>query len=381
MSPLIPLALASEALPSTNRLSTASLPIDTYMPRCSLQSPSAPAYCLAASGRTPRPLSQPPPRHYLSQQPQDPLCVLPATAAEWKVTLCEIKRACVNKKYKQCSDRCLDILNNTKDLNQIQPAYLVYLHFYSATALEMQALATPHSSPRRLSLLHQARSYYTVASESAQLADETMAWPSLARRFSSLSSMHSPAGSDVSSAASTRLSSPPPSLCSTSVTKSKPQKRVSFRDVPFTEPVIRPDSPTLGFDDYFTPVSSSPVSVYPESILKQTPSAPTQPQPSNQETEQFPDPFFHARSIHRYCNILSGLRESISSHLTNVDTEIAALEAPHQVSRESLRSSDAFSLPTCMRIERLRSNGWRRPRFDSSRYEKLRRDALADLAE
>ncbi|PHH63017.1 hypothetical protein CDD81_6348 [Ophiocordyceps australis] len=351
------------------------------MRRRSLHSPSPPASWLAGSRGAPRPLSQPPPRRCLSQQPLAPLCILPATAAEWKATLGEIKRACINKKYKQCSDRCLEILNNTKHLNEIQPAYSVYLHFYSATALEMQALATHHSSPRRLSLLHQARSHYTVASESAQLADETMTWPSLARRFSSLSSMHSPAGSDVSSAASTRLSSPPPSLCSTSVTKSKPKKRVSFRDVPFTEPVIRPDSPTLGFDDYFAPVPSSPVSVYPESILKQTPSAPMQPQPSSQETEQFPDPFFHARSIHRYCNLLSGLRDSIASHLANVNTEIAALEAPYQVSKEPLRNGDAFSLTTCMRIERLRANGWRRPRFDSSRYEKLRRDALADLAE
>lgn len=79
------------------------------------------------SSMQPRPA---PLRRSSRQASLTPLYILPSSAAEWKAALSDIKRAYLSKKYRQCSDRCNDILNNAKDLvrdccrpNHIPPSH------------------------------------------------------------------------------------------------------------------------------------------------------------------------------------------------------------------------------------------------------------------
>jgi hypothetical protein len=159
----------------------------------------------------------------------------------------------------------------------------------------------------------------------------------------------------------------------------RPKKRVAFCDEPLMEPVIRPDSPTLGFDEWLG--RSSPEPVYPESILKSVKSsAPADLEPSSPNPSEIEDmdPFFRTRSIHRFCTIISSIHRQIASHLTTLDIEIAACQVP---SAPSFTSQEMRALDVKARIERLRACGWKRVRFDAQRYERLREDALADMVE
>ena len=276
------------------------------------------------------------------------------------------------------------VTNGPRSKDKVQPAYLVYLRFYAATALEMQARDVHHSSPHRVVMFEQAQVHYRIASDLAKQADEAVSRPAC-RNFSPIS-FHSSADSELSllSPSSTRMSSPAPSLSSiedNAKPAAKPKKRVAFRDAPIAEPMIRPDSPTLGFDDWVG--RSSPEPLYPESILKREDKTPTQadvltaPTPDLIQDEEEPaDPFFLVRSIHRYSTVLSSIKRQITSHLAILDIEIAAcrLPPPPTPANDELRA-----LELSARVERLRTNGWRRPRFDVRRYETLRESALAEL--
>lgn len=260
----------------------------------------------------------------------------------------------------------------------------------------MQARASPHSSHARASLFQQAQAHYRVAVELAQQADEAVSRPPSRRDNSPMPSYHSSADSDTSrSSNSTRMSSPAPSISSIeddlkasapACNPKKKKKRVAFCDVPVMEPIIRPDSPTLGFDDWLG--RSSPEPIYPEPILKYTRNMPAgadmlpPPTPPDLfregEEPHAADPFFHARSIHQYTTILSGIRRQIKSHMDMLDAEIASCQdpAPALLTSDELRTLDVRA-----RIERLRANGWQRRRFDAQRYQTLRENALADLGE
>jgi hypothetical protein len=50
----------------------------------------------------------------LSRQVPSPLPALPFTRAEWTMTIAEVKRHYLNRQYRHCSTRCIDILNNIK---------------------------------------------------------------------------------------------------------------------------------------------------------------------------------------------------------------------------------------------------------------------------
>lgn len=267
----------------------------------------------------------------------------------------------------------------------------------------MQARAMHHTSPCRTTLLKRAFDHYTTASELAQQADRDMSRPRFTRP-----SHHGASDSDVShSTASTRMSSPVPSLSSvegarlsttTTLKRShhgpppRPKKKkVAFCEnpvvAPVAEPIIRPDSPTLGFDEWLG--RSSPELVYPEPILKSatraakaphaavhTP-APSSPVLSEPESEEDIDMFFPARTVHRYCSILSSIQRQITCHLTTLDIEIAACQVPTAPALSSNREMRDLDLQA--RIQRLKASGWNRPRFDAMRYETLRENAMADM--
>lgn len=51
----------------------------------------------------------------LSLQTQSPLPILPKTLAEWNKAVAEVKRNYINRRYRPCSARCCEILDNVKD--------------------------------------------------------------------------------------------------------------------------------------------------------------------------------------------------------------------------------------------------------------------------
>lgn len=298
--------------------------------------------------------------------------------------------------------RCQEILDNMKDSHKPETACLVYLRFYAASALELQVRSLHHTSPYRMKLLLQARDHYRAASDLAKEDEATKRRPP-----SRSSSRHTPFGSDASfstissrSSASLSISSLDSCLKSPG-SRPKQKKRVAFCDVPSYEPLhestfepfIRPDSPTLGFDDDDWCVrqpTPEPPALYsaplrPSSGKSQFPL----PSPTNSEfssiqddddnyfdTPTAADSFLHARSVHHYCTVLASLQRQITSHLEWLERDLAAAENPQppQILSEEMRSLELRS-----RIERLRANGWKRQRFDYRKYEALRERALEDI--
>ena len=100
------------------------------------------------------------------------------------------------------------------------------------------------------------------------------------------------------------------------------------------------------------------------------------PQTIAVHTSGEPDPFFHTRSVHRFCTILSSLQRQITSHMTTLDIEIAACQIP---TAPTFTTPELRALDIQARIERLRACGWKRARFNVQRYETLRENALADM--
>ncbi|KAM0278387.1 hypothetical protein ACHAQH_005209 [Verticillium albo-atrum] len=348
----------------------------------------------------------------LSLQAPASLPVLPYTAADWTKAVAEVKRHYSNRQYRPCSARCCEILDNVKDQANVEPTYLIYLHFYAASSVEMLARPLNSSSPYRARLLNQARTHYARAAELIQTADETISTYSRPSSAATTApSLHSPSCS-VSSRNSTELSSPTASVCSLEDAMAKLantpaplqlKKRVTFIDdlEPIVqEPFIRPDSPTLGFDDLrsnspdgcrYLPSLQEVPEPKPAAVvaIMPPPSAPT-PEPPIEDSEEDDYSYLRERSIHRYCALLAGLRSQIASHLAAVDAQLAPQPsaAPNQRLSFSLPSragtpdvdDEMRALDLKARIERLRATGWKRQRFNPKRYEELRESVLAEMA-
>ncbi|KAK7744137.1 hypothetical protein SLS53_003658 [Cytospora paraplurivora] len=447
-----------------------------------------------------------------SQQTPTSLPVLPYTQAEWKKAIVEIKRFYITGRHRACSARCNEILTNTKDISKVEPAYPIYLTFYAATSLEMCARPLLPTSSYRTSLLQQSHAHYEKAASLIRTAEEAITSRSRSSSSaSSVPSLHSPSGSVSSDGVPTptRPRARKSSLQReprTGEKKERPRKKVSFElpkdksqwsfDLP--EPIVRPDSPTLGFDDdYFaagvsrqelpelpTPkrwsrmldletsqrieaavtMSSSPP-LLPSISEGEELSPASSPSPSTDSYSSEEGYYFaryddssssssdsdSARSVSpRYCETLSSLKIQVASHLTSLDDLLESdqrlrdrLEREEQRQKQQQqqqqRKSESSPPPppppsilsvglrrmslldtnisnnhlhgrqrSCSnmsygssssggygggdvdngaraqerreRIERLRSNGWRRERFDASRYEELCEQAMAELA-
>lgn len=347
----------------------------------------------------------------------------------------------------------------------------------------MCAKPLAQASAYRISLLQQARTHYERAAALIQTAEEN-AWTRSrsSSAASSLPSLHSPSGS-VSSRAWTPdcgISTPTSAISRKSSLAKDPlrgeargratKKKVSFElpkdksrwSFTLSEPVIRPDSPTLGLgfdDEYFA--AGALRQELPEIPAKRcskqdfelpTPSPPSMPSISEGEelcptdspsTDAGGDeyPFFRydlsdpasVRSLARYCETLGSLKMQVASHTAALDRQIERdavqqhqqpqLDQPDSpilhdpttlaaasfkrmslngrsrnaslvsgsLSRRSssmsfagseagdLDSDEARNLDRQARIDKLRMNGWKRKRFNVSRYEELRATVMEEL--
>ena len=284
-------------------------------------------------------------------------------------------------------------------------------------------------SPYRAGLFQRAREHYDHAAslireaeESAHIRNRLSLSPLL------FSSPLSPAGSTSSRAwtPDTGLSSPSPSVCSSEdfgarftrshstslpVASSSPgtaRKKVSFEmpidKFPVPQPHIRPDSPTLGFDDEYFNIGLSlqnlPDLPYRPQTLLVTPlvlgaeDSPVTPSALKEVSiseygvsrsefdvsRRFLEEDFS--SSDSYCARLSDLSLRVAQHRANldaissvaVDSETSFLDRSPTPVEDECQTSQRKA-----RIERLRKIGWQRKRFDPSRYEALRNAALAEL--
>jgi hypothetical protein len=391
----------------------------------------------------------------------------------------------MSRRYRACSARCAEILDNIKDPSQVEPAYIIYLHFYAAASMEMCTRPLPLTSPYRAALLQQARNHYDRAAALIQAAEDSVAVRSRSssvassRACSCSSSLHSPSDSvnslsSVSTSrtwtADTSVSSPTNSVYSfdgpatplssprrAPALQPKRVKKVSFSlplcareleeeeresaasvvaNFRFPEPVIRPDSPTLGFDDEYFHAGAGlrdlpPPPPPPKSSLRLRPPPPPLPTlpspPAPTSPRQLPFRaedglggvdddddhrlFFRVeRSVHKYNETLSRLQSQLASHSQNLGAQLVLAadlgsfsrpttpntpttttmqlppQPPPSPSPLSPRSftferagAEARAAEKQARIERLRKNGWVRKRFDGRRYEELAREVLAEL--
>ena len=279
------------------------------------------------------------------------------------------------------------------------------------------------SSTYRTSLLQQARVHYDRAATLIKNAETSVVSRSRSSSAaSSASSLHSASSSIFSHTwtADSDISSPTQSICSleSALAKirpaNKPKKKVSFElpnDIKDTwssfqvsEPLIRPDSPTLGFDDeYYTAaatrqelpkVPERPASrlalreedSFPVTIVSaEDPDSAPQSDSSDSEDD---DTFGIGRSVHRYRETLSTLKTQIMGHLASVEellsTPVSPLQAAGTANSDEKKSQAVDSeelrrLERKARIERLRKTGWQRKRFDARRYEELCDAVMAEL--
>ncbi|KAK0617935.1 hypothetical protein B0T17DRAFT_316833 [Bombardia bombarda] len=354
-----------------------------------------------------------------SMPPPARISVLPHTHADWKRTISEVKRLYSAKRYRLCSAKCNDILDNIKDMTHVEPAYIIHLHFYAATSLETCARPLPLSSSLRTNLLHQARTHLDRAAPLITAAEQSVVKKTRPYSVNSSrgSSCHSPSDSLSSISSSSRAwtpetatSSPTNSICSfddlaaksssrTTPSAKRASKKVSFSlpkptPIQITGPIVRPDSPTLGFDDeYFQSAAARPELPAPPKPLFQEIEIPLQTVSEEEEdvnelTAEDNACFFIARSVDRYCDHLSGLRVQLARHSAHLDQMLAAKAIPRVLDAETTpcggsRTSlgeDLRTLERQARIERLRSNGWQRKRFDARRYEELCETVLAEMS-
>ncbi|KAI0898637.1 hypothetical protein F4806DRAFT_494297 [Annulohypoxylon nitens] len=358
MTGLIPLLLPSTT--SSSRSSPSSSPIDAGR-RASVSTSAVPSTSSLVHRRQQSlPSLRTPKRSSLALPAVLP--IIPFTSGEWKNAMDDVKRKYLNRKYRACSARCCEILDNVKDTASVEPLHLIYLHFYAASSFELCARPLSNSSNYRTRLLRDAQTHYTKAEELIQNTEDNVTGRTRSVSTSSTTSgLNSPGLSSVrSSVSSTTFSSPRTSVCSAEdgfIPKStsrpvKAKKKVSFSGlndlIEFQpEPHIRPDSPTLGWEDDFFPRQSNPSPYSPQILAeKAKPASPTKSEPatepqrevvehstasdaqsteeSNPTDDRFDlNAFLQTKSANRICAQLSALRLQVSWHRNGVENLLA----------------------------------------------------------
>ncbi|KAK6863844.1 hypothetical protein PG995_000372 [Apiospora arundinis] len=297
------------------------------------------------------------------------ITVLPYTADEWKKTLSEVKQKYLNRKYRTCSAKCCEILDNLKDTSNIEPLHLVYLHFYAASSFEMCARPLSQSSTYRTKLLRDAREHYEDAALLIEKAEEATTQKSRSGSVSSIASQSPSLPSCLNASAL----SPRSSLSSGDekpAKRPKKKKKVSFSGLPDLvevskptmqpEPYMRPDSPTLGWEEtYFVFGAPEPAQQQqqpaaaasgPLASVAETDSEPESPAPSPRDELTFPERsstpappadddghtfnlelFLQTRSMNRLISQLSALRSQISYHRDAIEGLLVSADEAAEV--------------------------------------------------
>ncbi|RYC65647.1 hypothetical protein CHU98_g582 [Xylaria longipes] len=225
----------------------------------------------------------------LTPSPSPGLVAVPLNAFEWKRAVREVKRKYLARKYRSCSMQCCEILENLQDTSSIEPLHLVYLHFYAASSFEWCARPLSCSSAYRTKLLRSAQGHYAeaeglIVATGWDMAERVrspspVSTTSISSPGLSASSRTSVSGSSASSPRTSVFSLDDETPAKPARPKGvKPKKKVSFSGMPEffefqPEPYVRPDSPTLGWDEY--------VSASPQDLIAAFPMSPTRANPAS----------------------------------------------------------------------------------------------------
>ncbi|KAI8954872.1 hypothetical protein F4801DRAFT_587339 [Xylaria longipes] len=369
----------------------------------------------------------------LTPSPSPGLVAVPLNAFEWKRAVREVKRKYLARKYRSCSMQCCEILENLQDTSSIEPLHLIYLHFYAASSFEWCARPLSCSSAYRTKLLRSAQGHYAeaeglIVATGWDMAERVrspspVSTTSISSPGLSASSRTSVSGSSASSPRTSVFSLDDETPAKPARPKGvKPKKKVSFSGMPEffefqPEPYVRPDSPTLGWDEY--------VSASPQDLIAAFPMSPTRANPASimklpyegkishapmttaaaEERSSTPsnhtfdlESFLQTRSLNRFREQLSALRDQVSRHRAAVEGLLSTSDDTPRASTPSIEPdahggilyspTSAILSPLSAggdeknlrgRIERLRASGWRRKRFDGRRYEALREQVLGEL--
>ncbi|KAJ5720575.1 uncharacterized protein N7483_008509 [Penicillium malachiteum] len=82
----------------------------------------------------------------------------PLTTKDWKDTLMEVKRLYLQRQYKQCAARCVELLNKAKPT--VHPICKSFLSFYAAICYEFLGQAAHPYSVHKLTLLNSALEHF-----------------------------------------------------------------------------------------------------------------------------------------------------------------------------------------------------------------------------
>ncbi|TAQ89719.1 hypothetical protein B7494_g1958 [Chlorociboria aeruginascens] len=361
-----------------------------------------------------------PPKSILRPVPVTALILLPYTRQEWKKVMEAIKSLYLGRKYRDCSARCIQILDSMTDPYRIHPLYSTYLCFFAATCLELTARSFHNNSASKIPMLQKSLTYYNKAESYIEYAtfssDPTILNMSKLLSGSSSLSPRSPSTrSSIDSVFSESSSYSTSPTFSTSSTDSqdlkcqgpnrsetmRPQPLKIKKSVSFTPEVAtwgtetkpqsleRPTTPETEMDE-----GSSLLDAFP--LPPSSPSSPLPTFPTRTYSSPPPPPANNSltRSLTLYSSDLSSLRTQIHTHCASVTHLITSILEPQN---PPLASSSDFShhpassgwegvdkdavkkMQLQNRIERLRKQGWKRERFCGERYRVLCERALGDL--
>ncbi|KAF7872546.1 hypothetical protein EAF04_003467 [Stromatinia cepivora] len=330
----------------------------------------------------------------------------------------EVKKLYLGRQYKQCTARCINILDSITDPYRVHPLYSLFLSFYCATCLEITASNLHNNSPQKLSLLRYSLLYFqkteeyithagipiesndsTPGNRSSSMSSTSSARSSVDSVFSSTSFPStadglSPFFSSCSSEDDNDEKTPTrrrtlsvSSVASTQSTQSADTTTTADRPAPLRikkKVSFSPALPTLIFAQ----------NLERSSIIETIPRAdqpPITPRPIISSKCQSPSPIHPSLQTHltSYNANLSSLTTQLTHHITHVNNLIDTI----QNVRKSRRSNQASFAPSLFnssgdlnnedkeemrrmeireRIEKLRNAGWEKKRWDGSRYEALR---------
>ncbi|ESZ95550.1 hypothetical protein SBOR_4030 [Sclerotinia borealis F-4128] len=338
----------------------------------------------------------------------------------------EIKKLYLTRQYKQCTSRCIQILDSITDPYRVHPLNSLFLSFYCATCLEITASNLHNNSPQKLSLLRDSLSFFQKAEEYITYADIPIESNDLSpgNRSSSASSTSSARSSVDSVFSSTSFPStadglsPVFSPCSfeDDVEKTPTRRRTlsessvaSTQSTHSADTTTAPDKPAplrVKKKVSFSPASPTLITTQnPENVSRiietipraiQYPITPSRPTISSKYQSPTPDHPSLNTHLTNYNLNLSSLTTQLTYHITHINHLINSIQGIRKC-RRSNQSSFAPSLFNSSgdlnnndreelkkreireRIEKLRNAGWEKKRWDGCRYEALREKVEHEL--
>jgi hypothetical protein len=347
----------------------------------------------------------------------------------------EVKILYMKRQYKQCSTRCIQILNSIKDPvgtpktshihtkltnNQyrVHPLYQIYLSFFAASSLELTSRSLHLNSSTKLPLLQQSLTYYQNAESHMEYAsfsaDPTIVQAVRETRHNSIcctsSSIRSSVDSVFSSTSSLRSSiytgssaapSPTSSCDSGSEKEVMPTHKRALSTPPSNPGAGLAPAPLkvkkkASFSLHLPRILSDDALqlASPSALISAFPSSPTTisapPSPTGVSTIS---EFLLSRALIRYTGHLSDLYNQIKYHIKSVESQIATLRKTRKAWRSNLPNlftdlgsgidgvdaDEMKKIELRSRIERLKAGGWKRTRFDGSQYQVLCEKATVEL--